>query len=418
MEQLWHLALIWLGTFLAFILANATRLTPVVYYLGVGCLFVNLGWLPTESGEFIHTLAELGIIVIMFALGFEEDTSHFLDSLKVSWGIAFFGAVAPYLCAFSLAWAFWGDLPGAILCGLAMTATAVSLTMVSLRSEELQTSEVATRTMASAVIDDIASLALVAIVVPIVAEGRALELDHIAQILGKAVLFFLLISVIGAWVFPHDHKGKLRHIPIIGRFGLKHLLMWRDGEYAVLQVLVLALVAGLVGHYFGFHPAVGGYMAGLVMKREYFHGANEQGSYLDTKRIIDNVAFYWIGPVFFINLGAHILFDWQILSSVLLETLALTLAVALSQVLSASLAARYTGGMQPAASIMVGLGMLGRAELAFVVMNIAYVQYALISTEMFYTLMGTCMLLNIAVPISIKLWRPQYEQEMSKDAAS
>ena len=52
--------------------------------------------------------------------------------------------------------------------------------------------------------------------------------------------------------------------------------------------------------------------------------------------------------------------------------------------------------------------MLGRAELAFVVMDIAYVQNAIISQAAFYTLMFTAFLLNVAVPVSIRLWKPYY----------
>lgn len=83
--------------------ARATRLTPVVYYLGVGCLFVNLGWLPAESDPFIRGLSEVGIIVIMFALGFEENAKNFVRSIRHSWGIAFFGALTPFLIAYGLA---------------------------------------------------------------------------------------------------------------------------------------------------------------------------------------------------------------------------------------------------------------------------------------------------------------------------
>ena len=51
-------------------------------------------------------------------------------------------------------------------------------------------------------------------------------------------------------------------------------------------------------------------------------------------------------------------------------------------------------------SVMVGFGMLGRAELAFVVMNIAYVQNRILDTEAFYMLMITIFWLNVAVPIT------------------
>jgi Kef-type K+ transport system membrane component KefB len=79
-----------------------------------------------------------------------------------------------------------------------------------------------------------------------------------------------------------------------------------------------------------------------------------------------------------------------------------------SLVASAGLAAKYTGGMTWHQSLMIGFGMLGRAELAFVVMDIAYVQNKILHTEAFFTLMMTAFCLNIAVPLTISWWRPYY----------
>ncbi len=146
----------------------------MLFYLAIGCLLVNVGILPEESDEFIRGFAELGIILIMFAIGFEEQTSHFLQSIKKSWGIAFFGALAPFASAYAVADYYWGDPKISLMCGLTMTATAVSLTMVSLKSVGLGRSPAATRIMTSAVLDDIASLALVAIMVPVAAGGITL----------------------------------------------------------------------------------------------------------------------------------------------------------------------------------------------------------------------------------------------------
>lgn len=88
MESLIQLSLIWASVFIASLLAK-TRLTPVLWFLFVGACMVNLGILPHEPSEFVHGFAELGIIVIMFALGFEENSSQFMQSVKRSWGIAF-----------------------------------------------------------------------------------------------------------------------------------------------------------------------------------------------------------------------------------------------------------------------------------------------------------------------------------------
>jgi Kef-type K+ transport system membrane component KefB len=96
---------------------------------------------------------------------------------------------------------------------------------------------------------------------------------------------------------------------------------------------------------------------------------------------------------------------------VLPEMLALTIGIFSIQVISATLAARFTGGFAWHESIMIGFGMLGRAELAFVVLDIGYVQNAIFTTAAFYTLIFTAFWLNIAVPFSIKYWRPYFVGE-------
>lgn len=421
MDALTDLAIIWTGVLVAVYAARHTRLTPVLYYLAIGALFVNLGLLPEQPHEFIRGFAEIGIILIMFALGFEEQVDHFLKSIRRSWGIAFFGALAPFLTAFVIADYFWNDIRVALMCGLTMTATAVSLTMAVLRSEGLQATKAATRIMTSAILDGIASLALLAVLVPIAAGDASPSPADIVITVLKVAVFFLIVSVLGTWVFPHPAQGWAAKVPFIRHFGLRHVLRFEDGEYATLMILLLALAVGLLADAFGFHPAVGAYMAGLILREEYFSFESpERGTsaFENIKQLIDNVAFSWIGPVFFVVLGTQLVFDWDIFVSVIPQTIVLTFGILVSQIVSAGLAARYTSGMSNAASIMIGLGMLGRAELAFVVMDIAYVQHAILSEEAFYTLMFSAFWLNLAVPLTIRFWKPIYLNDLlQKEAA-
>jgi Kef-type K+ transport system membrane component KefB len=284
--------------------------------------------------------------------------------------------------------------------------------MVSLKSLGLQTSRAATGIMTSAVLDDIASLALVAILVPIATGEAEPSVLAIALTAGKAVMFFAGIAITGAWLLPHDLSGWMAKIPLIGRYGVKNLLSVGGGEHSTLTVLLLALVVGLLAHEFGFHPAVGAYMAGLILHKEYFifEPNSARSSYANTKTIVDNVAFSWIGPVFFVDLGTKIVFDWEVLVAVIPQTISLTVALFVAQIISASLAARYTGRFTFHESMMIGFGMLGRAELAFVVMDIAYIQNNILTSEAFYTLMFTAFWLNVAVPVTITLWKPFYDR--------
>ena len=409
MNDLSILAIIWTSVFIAAYLADKTRLTPVLWYLFCGIILVNVNLLPKEMPAFIIDFADLGIIIIMFALGFEEDTNNFIGSVKRSWGIAFFGAIAPFAIAYFTTFYYWQDHNTALMCGLAMTATAVSLTMVSLKGEKLNGTPAATGIMTSAVLDDIGSLALVAIMVPIATGEVTATIAGITWVLGKAIAFFIMVIIIGKWLFPTS-QGLLKKIPVIGQINLRVFLSVGKGEYTILSLLLIAVGVGLLAHEFGFHPAIGAYMGGLVVHREYFdfHQEQQVDFYQQAKQIIDNVAFTWIGPVFFVTLGAKLIFDLDIFLSVLPESLCLFIALFIGQVASASLAARFTGGFNWAESLMIGFGMLGRAELAFVVMNIAFVQYQIISLEVFYTLMLTCFLLNISVPLSIRWWKVKF----------
>ena len=418
MHPLVHLAIIWAGVFLAVVAAKKTRLTPVLFFLFVGFLLVNLGVIPEHSGSFIREFAELGIIFIMFALGFEESTDRFVSSIKKSWGIALFGALAPFAVAYIIADRIWHDPNISLMVGLTMTATAVSLTMVSLRGCGLQNSPVATRIMASAVLDDIGSLVMLAILVPYALGEGVMTIGSAFATGAKAALFFVLVSIIGAWIFPHQPKGWFERVPVIGRLGVKHILTFDDGRYATLGILLVALTVGLLASYFGFHPAIGAYMAGLIVKDEYFSIADRSDNtalgrykvdvFEETKTIIDNAAFSWIGPVFFVDLGAKILFDKEVFIAVLPYAAILTASIFVAQVVSAGLAARYTSGMNAAESLMIGFGMLGRAELAFVVMDIAYVENSILNKEAFFTLMITAFFLNMAVPLTIGWWQPYY----------
>ena len=409
MHDLSILAIIWTSVFFASFIAHRTRLTPVLWYLFLGSTLVNLGMLPTQMPIFILNFAELGIITIMFALGFEEDTSNFLKSIRRSWGIAVFVALTPFAVAYSATFYFWGDKHIALLCGLAMASTTVSLSMVSLKTEGLSHTPAATGIMTSAVLDNIASLALMVILVPIAVGEATFSLHSLLLIAGKALGFFLIVSFMGIWLFPVN-AGWVKRVPIIRHFNLKLMLAMGRGEYSILAPLLIALLVGLLADFFGFHPAIGAYMAGLIIKREYFDYHHDQkiDFHDQAKQMTNNIAFAWVGPVFFVTLGTKLIFDADLFLQVLPYSLILFVGMFIGQIVSAGLAARTIGHFDKPTSLLIGFGMLGRAELAFVVLEIAYVQHNIVSLEGFFTLMLTAFLLNLSVPTCIRWWKTHY----------
>jgi len=97
-------------------------------------------------------------------------------------------------------------------------------------------------------------------------------------------------------------------------------------------------------------------------------------AYSETKSIVDGAAFSRTGPIFFVDLGEQLIFHLSMLRQVIPYNAMLTLDIFLCQVLSATLAARYTIILRWEQSLMTGSGISDRAVLAFVVIDIAYVQ--------------------------------------------
>jgi len=431
MEHLWtYTSIILAIVVLAKLLSTKTNSIDVLWLIVFGAIGVNTGILP-EHNEILESIGEWGIVFIMFALGFEENVSNFVQGLKKSMGIAIIGAFFPFLAGYYTAILFGYEWNVAMIWGLTMTATAVSLTMVSLKSEGLHTSRAATGIMTAAVVDDILSLIGLAILIPIILSsngthtGEAFSLTHLAIIILKVFLFFFIIIFIGIFLFPDSlatekdkKRGLLFSIAVILRkyFGIRKLLTIHNGRFTPLIMIFIAMTFGAIANIMGFHPAIGAYFAGLFLKEEYFlctFDKSLQNHKKDAEFVINHLAFTIFGPIFFVMLGTHLIFDMDIILDILPIALVLFGSVFILQILSASLAARFTGGYKWHESVMIGFGMLGRAELAFIVINIAYTKSHLITLEQFYTLILTLFLLNMTVPTLIKWWKPYYKGNKS-----
>jgi Kef-type K+ transport system membrane component KefB len=185
----------------------------------------------------------------------------------------------------------------------------------------------------------------------------------------------------------------------------------------------------MVAVWFGFHQTIGAYMAGLILQERYFDldeevdvdGILEAGAaevdckpkklntYDHTLHTIEDAAFFWLGPFFFVNLGASIPIRADIIAQTIGYSILLYFLLGIGQFLSATISARYVpGGFTWAESAMIGFGMLGRAELFFVVLNICYVDNDILNLQQFFTFTTTALLLDITVPICITLYKPYY----------
>jgi Kef-type K+ transport system membrane component KefB/Trk K+ transport system NAD-binding subunit len=333
-----------------------------------------LGWI--EPGELIQLLAEIGIFFLMFHAGIETQPLEFYQALKRSMGVAVVGAIVPFSVSFGVATLFGLDLVGATFVGLTMTATAVVITLKSLKDLKLANTRVARIIIASCVIDDLLTLVFFGLVIGVLSGGE-FEPLIIFVTLGKVVAFVAVAVLLGRFVYP------------------RLTLPFRsEGGKGFTFVLVMAFAFGLLAEAIGLHIILGAYLAGLFFEERVAHP--------NLVRIVKDraygIAYSFLGPIFFISLGFSITFDISL--SAVGFILLLTVSVIVGQILSAGgMALRM--GLPPREALTVGVGMCGRAEIAFILASLALAQGA-IDQPAFTALIFTAFLLNLFTPLALK----------------
>ncbi|MCY3788960.1 MAG: NAD-binding protein, partial [Gemmatimonadetes bacterium] len=167
-----------------------------------------------------------------------------------------------------------------------------------------------------------------------------------------------------------------------------------EGGKGFTFVLLAAIAAGLFAEAIGLHMILGAYLAGLFFEERVAHP--------NLVKVVNDraygIAYSFLGPIFFISLGFSISFDISASSVAFIALLAVT--VIAGQVLSAGgMALRI--GMPWREALTVGVGMCGRAEMAFILAALALAQ-GVIGQETFTILIFTAFLLNLFTPLALK----------------
>ena len=365
------------GIWLVAVTLRPLGLPTVMGELIVGVLVgpAVFGWI--EPDEAIQLLAEIGIFFLMFHAGVETQPNEFFAALKRSLGVAIAGAAVPFAVSFAVAQFFGLDLAASVFVGLIIgTATAVVITLKSFKDLGLTDTRVARVVVASCIINDLLTLIFFSLVIGALSGGTFAPLDLVVN-LGKVVGFFVVALLLGTFVYP------------------RLTLPFRaEGGKGFTFVLLAAIAAGLFAEAIGLHMILGAYLAGLFFEERVAHP--------NLVKVVNDraygIAYSFLGPIFFISLGFSISFDISASGVAFIALLAVT--VIAGQVLSAGGMARRIG-MSWREALTVGVGMCGRAEMAFILAALALAQGA-IGQETFTILIFTAFLLNLFTPLALK----------------
>ncbi len=269
-----------LGTLLV-ALCQRLSLSPILGYLATGVLAgpAVLAWV--HNAHAIRTLADVGVVLLMFTIGLEFSLSRLLSAKRMVLGlgsaqVVSTAAVVGILCLVAGLTVVEAFIVGA---ALAMSSTAIVLKQLG-EQMELPTPHGRIVT-AILLFQDLAAVPIL-VVLPVLAQDP----DALGQSLAIAMTK-------GALVFG----GLL----LAGRYILPPLLHWvaqtRSLELFMLVALLLALSAAGLSVFAGLSPTLGAFMAGMLLGETEFRHQVEA----DIRPFRDLML-----GLFFVSIGIHL----------------------------------------------------------------------------------------------------------------
>jgi len=232
-------------------------LSAVLGYLAAGVAIGPSGLSLAEDPQAIATVAELGVVLLLFIIGLELKLSHLLEMKANIFGLGFAQMAVTTLCLGAAAYAIGFSTKAAFVTGVAvaLSATAIALQMLGERND-LQT-PYGQRSFAILLFQDLSVVPLLAIL-PLLASGAAAEggtfLDRLLGV-GEAILAIAAVVLIGRY-------GLNPFFRILARSGAR--------EVMTASALLVVLGAALLMQEVGLSMAMGAFLAGLLLAESNF----------------------------------------------------------------------------------------------------------------------------------------------------
>lgn len=324
-------------------LFKTLKLSPVLGYLVAGAAIGPYGLELVQSGE-TSSLAEFGIVFLLFAIGLELT---FERLIAMRWHVFGFGTVQVLLTAALIgygAFYFLGkNIATATIIGgaLALSSTAIVLQVLSETGQ--QSSHVGRLSLANLLMQDFAVVPLL-VLVPLLAD----EKSSLATALGIAFLK-AVVAMVGIFVI-----GRLFLRPLFRIIG-----EIKSEELFIATTLLIALGAAWTTEHFGLSLALGAFLAGLlVAETEYQHRVEE--TIIPFKGLFMGLFFMTVGMSIDMTLIVNKLKEITLLCAALISCKTLVIIV-LSRIF------RFRWG----AAIHAGLLLSQGSEFAFILFGLA-----------------------------------------------
>ena len=331
-------------------------------------------------GETAAVLSEIGVVILLFAVGLEIKTDQLLQVGRPALVTAVLGVVFPIAAGAAYALAVGEPPTTAAFVGLALAATSIGITSRVLAEMGVLDRRFSRIIVGAAVIDDVLALILIGIVSG-VAKGD-LGVATVGLVVGALGFVALGFAV------ARRARGLRREVFTWPLFTDTPLVL------AFLLMLGLAILAASIG----LAAIIGAFVAGLIVA--------ETEAQDEIEHEIKPLASIFT-PFFFAVTGAQL--DLAALGDAKLAIAALVLAAlgVATKVLAGVIGARGTGRWS---ALAVGVGMAPRGEVGIVVVTLG-LSLGLLTPSLFSAVLVAVVLTTVAAPLLLNLVIPRAAAE-------
>jgi Kef-type K+ transport system membrane component KefB len=330
--------------------------------------------------EVLHLLSELGVIILLFAIGLETDLKNLLKVGAASSAVAIVGVVLPFALGYGVSVLMGLGNLTAVVAGAALTATSVGITARVLSDlNRLQETE-SQIVLGAAVIDDVVGLVILAVVAGI-ARGEGISAGGVATTTLTAFGFLIGTLLIGRVTVP----------PLAARLSKIDL-----PETSTILALLLAFGLAWLAHHAGSATIIGAFAAGLLIR--------ETPDAHHVERGIANLGHFFV-PIFFVIVGAAVdLTVFNPLDSANHRTLLVG-----GSLIVAAVVGKFAAGYAPfwirANKKVIGVGMIPRGEVGLIFAQMGLTSGAF-DAAMFSAVTLMVMVTTFMAPPLLKLLFP------------
>jgi Kef-type K+ transport system membrane component KefB len=347
----------------------------------------------TESGPLLKVLAEIGIMLLLFEIGFDTDINKLKDVGIQSSILAIGGAIIPFSLGFMVSYLFLNlSLNASLFIGGTLTATSIGITMRVLKDIGIATGKRAQIVLGAAVMDDLLGILFLVFVYDYISTGE-ISLVHTGKIFAFILIFFVLTPVVAKAV------AKL----------MRHLSFKRRVHGFIPSFIIsLILLFSYIASFLGIPEILGSFAAGIAFSRRfiipfasYLHPDEDDHDFLEHLRDRMHPIIYLFSPIFFVYVGLSIdlsIIDFSDMHFWMISSLLIFMAF-----IGKYSAALLVPGMGLKDKTFLGLAMIPRGEVGLIFAELGRATEVL-NNETYSILVLVVVVTTLLPPIIMKYY--------------